>query len=222
MSVGIDVDATVKLLLSLSAAAASVTAVLVKSYRYAAKRVEEYRGIEAQKVFKLDTVAHTVASIVPVLTDIQRELKANGGGSLRDIITEMRNDHAVERTARRLVHNIASFEVTIREGEEVKVSFVSAAYVALTGLTKDDCEDMGWVRAVAPEDRDRVSMLAGHARRDVVVIATSYTAMNVLSGVRTLVDHTGTPVFNYAGVMVGWVVVLRPHSVARGRRDDTE
>jgi len=102
------------------------------------------------------------------------------------------------------------------------VSFVSAAYVALTGLTKDDCEDMGWVRAVAPEDRDRVSMLAGHARRDGVVISTSYTAMNVLSGVRTLVDHTGTPVFNYAGVMVGWVVVLRPHSVARGRRDDTE
>ncbi len=206
----IDVESTIKLLLSLGAAAGTVGTASVKLWRNRKARIKAYHENEDAKNLKLDNLGTTLDSLTPKIADIQYELKANGGGSLRDIITQMRNESAVERTARRLMNNVASFETLIMNGQEHEVSFVSLAYVAMTGLTRDDSEDGGWVRGIAPEDRDRVSMLAHNSMTKGIVFSTVYTAQHVTTGTQTVVEHTGTPVFNYAGVVVGWIGIMRP------------
>jgi len=207
------VEATIKLGLAISSGLGALGTAVYKVFRYTQRRLEEYRTNEKGKSAKLDSLHTTVTEMGPLLRDIQYELKANGGGSLRDVIMEIRNEHAIERTARRVMSNIASFEVRIHEEGHSEVSFVSPQYVRLTGLTRDDAEDGGWIRAVALGDRERVMAMSEASWRNGTVMSTMYTLHNVLTGEETLVEHTGTPVFNYAGVSVGWVGVLRPRTL---------
>jgi PAS domain S-box-containing protein len=156
-----------------------------------------------------DTVTQ---QLLPAITGIQAQLVANGGGSLRDLITDLRNEHALERAARRVMTNVASFEVKVT-GDEAQVLHVSPAWVHLTGLTREDCEDDGWLRSVHEDDRDRVAAGASRAYREGKVFVTTYRTFNVHGGPAVRVEHTGTPVFNTAGHCVGWVAVVRPRDV---------
>lgn len=191
-------------------AAAGIAATSIKSWRWFASRRRTAQKAEAHKVAVMLDVQQAVARFEPVLADIQHELKANGGGSLRDVIVEIRNEHAIERTARRLISNLASYEVSVKDGHEDKVLFVSPAYVRMTGLTAEEAEDGGWIRSVAPEDRERVWSRAHQSITTGTVFSITYSLVNVLTGETTMVEHTGTPVFNYAGRIIGWVGVLRP------------
>jgi len=205
-----DLDGTAKIITAVTAALVAFVAGVWKYYQYNRSRIAEYRENEDSKTDKLDHLATTVTSMGPLLADIQHELKANGGGSLRDVVMEIRNEHAIERTARRLVHNVASYEVILRNGREIEVSFASPAYVRLTGLTREETMDGGWIRAVAPEDRDRVAQLSSAARASKTVLSTTYIAQNVLTGDRAFVEHLSTPVMNYLGAVVGWVAIIHP------------
>jgi PAS domain-containing protein len=178
----------------------------------AERRTDEYRANEESKNTQLEALNTRLDEILPAIKAVQYEVTANGGGSLRDTVMDIRNEHAIERVARRLVNNVASYEMLLRSGREAEVTFVSPAYVRLTGLTREETADGGWIRAVASEDRDRVSAAAATSMRHGIVLSTTYTVQNVLTGERALVEHMGTPVFNYAGVMVGWVAILQIHS----------
>lgn len=174
-------------------------------------RLVEYRANAAEMTKSVAALTETVNAMGPLLADIQAELKANHGGSLRDVIVEIRNETALERVARRMLSEHASFEMRWKAGDrsDSEVVFASPACVRLTGLSRDELDDLGWLRAVAPEDRERVSRIAAVAHKHNSVLAATYTAQSVITKERTHVEHTGVPVFNYAGVVVGCVHVLR-------------
>lgn len=192
-----------------------------KGVQFVRSKLTARREAEARKMETLDALHRTVTHILPIVEDVQKELKANGGGSLRDAINEIRNEQALERAARRVMTNIASFEVRV-DGEGPTVLHVSPAYVHLTGLTRDDVEDDGWLRAVVPEDRERVSAAGARAYNEHKVFITTYTLQHVHTQERVLVEHTGTPVFNVVGDCVGWVGVLRPMGAHRQITDVLE
>lgn len=196
----------------------AVTALLgtMKTIAIVQQARRERLAREAERLSRLDTIVEQVARFGVVLADINHELKANGGGSLRDVITEIRNEHALERAARRVIANAASYEIRVDpRSEHAETVHVSPQFVQLTGLTRDDCDDGGWVRAVSAGDRDRVQRLAEKAARDGTVLATTYEIRNVHSGAQTEVEHVATPVLNYAGSVVGWVGVYRDLTTQR-------
>ena len=183
-----------------------------KGYKAHRLRMLRKRAEEKAQRELLNNLSATVQRLEPMLQDVQHELKANNGGSLRDELVETRNEFAVERTARRVLTQAASFEVAVLPNNSSRVLFVSPAFVKMTGLTRDDAEDSGWVRAIHPNDRSRVQAEARIAFDEATVHSTTYTAQNVHTGSTTYVEHTGTPVLNSRGAMVGWIVMLIPRT----------
>lgn len=180
-----------------------------KAYRAHRARVRREHHEHAQQFATLTTA---VSRMEPMVTSIQRELTANGGGSLRDAITDLRNQMAIDRAARRMVQNVPSLELGVADREPVVLA-VSHAFVRLTGLTRDDCERDGWLRCVVPADRERVGQIVREAYESEHVVSTTYAVEHVHTRTATHVEHTGTPVLNYAGAVVGWIFVLRPREV---------
>lgn len=165
---------------------------------------------DAQRTL-LHAVCAATKRIEPMLADVQHELKANNGGSLRDQLTGICNELAVDRMARRLLNQSASFEIlSLPHDGAHQVLFVSQAFIKLTGLAREDVEDSGWIRCVHPDDKHRVQGEARTAFDDGTVHSTTYTARNVHTGEDVYVEHTGTPVFNTRAALVGWVVLLVP------------
>lgn len=198
-------------LIALLVGVASLAATLWRVRKALRARLVEYRANAAAIAKSVATLTETVNAIGPLLADIQAELKANHGGSLRDVIVEIRNEHALERVARRMLSEHASFEVRwkLNDRSDSEVVFASPACVRLTGLSRDELDDLGWLRAVSPEERERVARIASIAQKHNSVLAATYTVQSVMTKERKHVEHTGVPVFNYAGAVVGCVHVLR-------------
>jgi PAS domain S-box-containing protein len=200
----------VEQLLGIGLSVLAVATTLYKGGTWALRRRTALKTAEAHKLDVLNMVKDAVDRVGPLLQDIQSELKTNGGGSLRDAIHAIQDDLAVERAARRVSTAIPAFELALHRTGEFQVTYVSPAYVQLTGLTREDTEDAGWLRAVAPEDRDRVSQLSAAAMHDHYVMTTTYVVQHVHSGRRVAVEHTGYPIFSLRDQCVGWYGVLRP------------
>jgi PAS domain S-box-containing protein len=182
----------------------------VRVTRYVRGRRQARQAATEAAQQQLRELAKTVTEqLLPAVASIQAQLQANGGGSLRDLLRDLRDEHALERAARRAMTNVASFEVKVVDGES-SVLHVSPAWVHYTGLTREDCEDDGWARAVHEEDRDRVMRMARRAMEDGKVFVTTYRLRNVHTNAVQRVEHTGTPVYNMLGDCVGWVAVVRP------------
>lgn len=152
----------------------------------------------------------TINTLMTQVEEIHRELQPNGGGTLRDAIVSIRNNQARERASRRLLIDTANMEVVVDPTTgDAEISYVSPAYVRLTGLSRDEANNWGWTRALAVEDRERVTELARQSFADEAVMMTTYTLVNVHNGTRTAVHHMGTPIFNHAREVIGWAAVMK-------------
>lgn len=151
----------------------------------------------------IDAMGKTVDSI-------RRQVYTNGGSTIVDKIDSLHREVALSKAAQRQVSNVASFEVEGTKGHE-RVSYVSHAFTRLTGLSREDCERVGWIRAVHDADKDRVGMIAAESFEDGTVMQTRYRVQNVYTDETTLVEHTGTPVYDSKQeTVLGWVGVLLP------------
>jgi len=169
------------------------------------------RSITSTRNAVLSDLSEAIKRIEPALLDVQTQLRVNGGSTLRDAVNELRNEYAVERAARRVVSNVASLEMGINPlSGDMSVLFVSAAFSRLSGLSRDDCEHDGWLRAVEDEQRERVTRVARESMESQSVMSVRYVVQHVYTRGRTRVEHTGTPVLNMRGAFVGFVVVITP------------
>ena len=177
----------------------------------AAMRRQSKQRVQAEQEHAemLAAMADAVARIEPKIEEVKHQFTMNGGSTIHAAIQEIRNDQAIERTARRAMSDTPSIEVSIRGGE-MRVLFVSPAYVRITGLTREDCEHDGWVRSVVADDRARVTAAAAAAYEALNVFSTTYVVEHRHTRERVLVEHTGAPVFNYRNDVVGWFAILRP------------
>lgn len=147
-----------------------------------------------------------------VAQDVQRirsEVTVNGGTSLRDAVSRVECELAMEREARRWTSGApANYDVRVRDGFLTE-AHVSAAYMTLTGLASSDVADNGWLRCVHPDDRERVRALALSAIEEEDVFVTSYRVRHVTSANETLVEHMARPVrVRRNAPVIGWVGCL--------------
>ncbi len=169
----------------------------------------------------LGTVATLVsisATLVPLVWWVVKKLKARGAQQvyiidslkkLQEAVLEMSANLAVDRVARRTAVATAMFETLMTEDNQ-RVLYTSPGFTRLTGLSREDCENEGWIRCVHSTDRDRVARLARRAFEDETVMSTIYTVQNVQTGKKTLVEHTSAPALNAGMSVVGWVGHLNP------------
>jgi PAS domain-containing protein len=164
-----------------------------------------------ERLALLTATSEAIARMEPALAGVQREVTANGGASLKDVVTSMRDEIIVERTARRVLSTHANYEVSIPPATGiVQMQYVSPEFVVLTGLSRDECDRDGWVRFVAAEDRERVQRLAIHAQQNGHVFSIDYIGENVQTGNRVGITQVGTPIISPKGVVIGWIGVMRP------------
>lgn len=159
----------------------------------------------------LTATSEAIARMEPALAGVQKEVTANGGASLKDVVTSMRHEIIVERTARRVLSTYANYEVSIHPTTaHVQVQYVSPEFVVLTGLSRDECDRDGWARFVIAEDRERVQRLAYDAQAHGHVFSIDYIGENVQTGRRVSITQVGTPIISPTGTVIGWIGVMRP------------
>lgn len=164
-----------------------------------------------RRLLLLTATSEAIARMEPALAGVQKEVTANGGASLKDVVTSMRDEIIVERTARRVLSTHANYELTIHPTTGViQVQYVSPEFVVLTGLSRDECDRDGWARYVISEDRERVQRLAFDAQKNGHVFSIDYTGENVQTGKRILINQVGTPIISPTGAVIGWIGVMRP------------
>jgi PAS domain S-box-containing protein len=177
--------------------------------------VRSVRGAVQKVRANWSSISNTLASLERDVTQIRAEVTFNGGSSLRDAVSRVESELAMEREARRWTSGApANYDVRARDGFLMDGN-VSAAYMTLTGLGASDVADNGWLRAVHPGDRDRVRALALSALEEHDVFSASYRVRHVSSGVEVHVEHMARPVrVRRSGTVIGWVGCLVPTSPA--------
>ena len=141
------------------------------------------------------------------VASVKREVTTNGGSSLKDAVTEIANGVAIDRAARHLAIDTATYEL-IWDGLAHRTVYVSSEWIRLTGLSPADTEHEGWALSVAPSDRARVMATAASAAETGSVFFARYHLENVATHVQVHIDHIGTPVVTKTGAVIGWVGVL--------------
>lgn len=143
------------------------------------------------------------------ISEIKHQTRANGGTSMFDLISDTRRIVRMETAARRMTEERAIWEGRVDASGAVVPTFVSRAWVRLTGQGLGDVAGGGWAQCVAPEDRARVLAAADDAERAARLFEADYLCVNVLTGERTPVRHIGKPVYE-RDTLVGWIGMMTP------------
>jgi PAS domain S-box-containing protein len=106
-------------------------------------------------VRKVDQVINGLSVSLPILIDIAKEFKPNGGNSLRDVVDRIEERQAFcdpRHCALYSQLNLAVFEAN----EHGAYKFVSTRWCELTGLIPQQASGDGWINSIHPDDRERV------------------------------------------------------------------
>jgi PAS domain S-box-containing protein len=90
-----------------------------------------------------------------LLEDIQKELKNNGGESIKDILIRVEEKQISLDAflhAQLNIHNVA----IVRTDLDGLLTTVNRQYTRLTGYTPAEVKGTGWTNAIHPEDRERI------------------------------------------------------------------
>lgn len=153
----------------------------------------------------------TLSALVRDVVKIRNEVTPNGGGSIKDAVSRLEADLAMERGARRFtISHAATYDVRIVDSTVVD-PHVSADFITLTGLTPGEVSDNGWLRWVHPSDRERLRALTLSALETQDAFVAGYTGRNVVNGKEYTVEHVGRPVRTRpGGPVIGWVGAIIP------------
>jgi PAS domain S-box-containing protein len=96
-----------------------------------------------------------VKDIKPMLEEMRKELKTNGGSSVKDVV------NSISKDTQKLTMRIEAEHRTVQEGIyecdlEGNCTYVNRYWCLLSGLLPDDALGSGWLRAIHPDDVRRV------------------------------------------------------------------
>lgn len=89
------------------------------------------------------------------LDKISSEVHHNGGGSLKDIVVEMKEHNMKIDAFLRAQLNIYDVAI-VRTDKEGNLYAINRQYQRLTGLSLEEVQGDGWVYAIHPDDREKV------------------------------------------------------------------
>lgn len=120
-------------------------------------------------IFKISSTCDDVVKIGSDIKEINKELKTNGGNSIKDIVIKLKNDFTALLTIEKKIDskqnailnflgtkdisNGLGFYETDRVGN---CKFVTHRWCEITGLTETECVDKGWLVAIHEDDRENV------------------------------------------------------------------
>jgi PAS domain-containing protein len=171
------------------------------------------RDGQRERLALLRTTSENVEAVL-------REVQYNGGRTVKDMVSVLARDVAIERQARRISHPTPHYDMVIKEGRITTVH-ASPEFLWLTGMTASSVDGSGWLRFVSPADRQRVSDAWDEAQEREHPMDVRYTLLHLSTGVQRVVRHFAEPVKNHLGQVIGWVGVINPMDEApyNGQRE---
>lgn len=161
----------------------------------------------------LGGIMQTNDELLQGLKTLLSEIRPNGGSSLRDAINRIEHRQIrLDERAKAMMHeeDKAMFE-TDQEGNCI---WVNRKYMALTGRTMEDLAGHGWVNAIHPEDRDRVSKEWYRAVKENRTYAMTQR-MVTPDGYITLVNVVSYVLRDERGIPIGYLGVMRKQRETR-------
>lgn len=209
-----EADERLKLALSLEQHRSALLAQTVKREQRESVVDSNFASIEKQLTSVVDKVEKTAT----LLGKVAHEVIVNGGKTTiatvvvesRDKIAHLDREIRMEQAARRVGDDKALWEGSVGPDGSLVPTKVSQQWVELTGLGRDETEEGGWAKCVAPADRDRVLRRAAESARGQQVFEEEYDCTNVHTKVTRRVRHTGRPVWDGRGELIGWVGLIVP------------
>lgn len=143
------------------------------------------------------------------INDIKKELKTNGGSSVKDIVLKLKNDFVdVLNVEQRIIAkhhavlnmiglHISKNGVGFYETDELgNCRFVTQKWCEMTGLTETESSDKGWVIGIHPDDRECVFNEFTQAISQGRTFSMRYRLHNIYTGHSTYVAGYGIPLYN--------------------------
>lgn len=142
------------------------------------------------------------------IKSIERELKPNGGSSLRDAIKRIENRQIIQE--QRLLFILDSNpDVGVFETDEFgNCTRVSLTYCHMLNKTQDECTGMGWTTALYPEDKEKVFTEWSSAIKYSRPFDMKYRFMRA-NGSPFEVHGKANPIFGKDGKILAWLGMIK-------------
>lgn len=96
-----------------------------------------------------------IDTIVLNLQEVNKELKPNGGGSIKDQVKQIANDVRIIRIERDATFHLAK-EPMFKADNKGYYTFINSALSNLVGVPEQELLGLGWLNYITLEDKDRI------------------------------------------------------------------
>lgn len=111
------------------------------------------------------------------LLEISKELKPNGGGSIKDQVKQIANDVRIIRIERDATFHLAK-EPMFKADNKGYYTFINSALSNLVGVPEQELLGLGWLNYITIEDKDRLWEEWENTIESGKEISTYYTIKN--------------------------------------------
>lgn len=179
---------------------------------------------------KISKTCDMIVVISTELNDIKKELKTNGGNSIKDIVLKLKSDfNDIMHLEKRIIskHHAVLNMIGLHVGDKGigfyetdnmgNCRFVTQKWCEMTGLTETESSDKGWTTGIHPDDRECVFDEFMRAISQGRTFSMRYRLHNIYSNKSTHVAGYGIPLYDDE-VMYAYVGSIRevvPHETVQ-------
>lgn len=140
------------------------------------------------------------------ILEISKELKPNGGGSIKDQVKQIANDVRIIRVERDATFHLSK-EPMFKTDEKGYYVSCNSAFCSLMGVPEQEILGLGWLNFIVTEDKERVWEEWENIMESGKEISTYYTIKNpetaelTLIKCRAVVNRNGDKVVSIIGTI---------------------
>lgn len=155
-----------------------------------------------KRIFKF---IYTLLFVLPEsIKSIEKELKPNGGSSLRDAIKRIENAQILQEQRLMLILD-SNPEIGVFETDELgNCTRVNNTYCRILNKTPEECYGMGWTTALHPDDKEKVFNEWNLAVKYSRPFEGEYRFIRT-HGIPFNVKGKAFPIFNKDGKVFAWI-----------------
>lgn len=156
--------------------------------------------IDQAKVFE------HIESMTTELLNISKELKPNGGGSIKDQVKQIANDVRIIRIEKDATFHLAKEPMFKTDDKGYYIS-CNSALCSLVGVSEQELLGLGWLNYISLEDKDRIWEEWENIIESGKEISTYYTIKNPISlelvpvKCRAVINRNGDNVVSIIGTI---------------------
>jgi len=163
-------------------------------------------GVEVPK--KVEEMTAKVDAIDAKVIDVIKEVKPNGGSSLRDAIARIELNQYVSDQQRRALINHSDVPAFESDGDGNCI-WANRAYLRIVGKSIDEVLNYGWINNIAVNDQEVVRARWMEAIRDGRDFVLDYHIVNATGGAQ-LVHGQAFPIRDTKNKVIGYNGTMEP------------